>query len=129
MNQTRASDQEGRFTGIARPSNVIEVKSESTQGSHSAPFPRQLVRFFVLAYSDPGDVIFDPFMGSGTTMAEAHAQGRSGYGCEISPGFCDVILQRLINLGAGPARLESTGQTFDEVAVERAAPAPVEVSA
>jgi site-specific DNA-methyltransferase (adenine-specific) len=124
-----ASDEDGRFTGIARPSNVIEVKSESAQGSHSAPFPRLLVEFFVKAFSDPGDIIFDSFMGSGTTMAAAHVLGRNGYGCEISPGFCDVILQRLINLGAGPARLESTGQTFDEVAAERAAPAPVEVSA
>ena len=81
------------------------------------------------AFSDPGDIIFDSFMGSGTTMAAAHVLGRNGYGCEISPGFCDVILQRLINLGAGPVRLESTGQTFDEVAAERAAAAPVEVSA
>jgi DNA modification methylase len=36
-------DHDGRFTGIARPSNVVEVKSESGQGSHSAPFPRALV--------------------------------------------------------------------------------------
>ena len=57
-------DPEGRHTGVARPSNVIEVKSESSQGSHSAPFPRPLVEFFLLAFSDPGDVVFDPFMGS-----------------------------------------------------------------
>ena len=42
------------------PSNVIEVKTESSQGSHSAPFPRALVEFFVKAFSDPGDVVFDP---------------------------------------------------------------------
>ena len=50
-----SQDSEGRYAGIARPSNVVEVKSESSQGSHSAPFPRALVEFFVLAYSDEGD--------------------------------------------------------------------------
>jgi hypothetical protein len=44
--------------------------AQSSQGSHSAPFPRALVEFFLLAYSDAGDVIFDPFMGSGTTIPE-----------------------------------------------------------
>jgi DNA modification methylase len=73
----------GRHEGIARPSNVIEVKTESSQGSHSAPFPRALVEFFVKAFSDAGDVVFDPFIGSGTTMAAAHVLGR--YGCG-SPG-------------------------------------------
>ena len=56
-------DSDGRFAGVARPSNVIEVKSESSQGTHSAPFPRALVEFFLLAFSDEGDVVFDPFMG------------------------------------------------------------------
>ena len=54
---------DGRYTGIARPSNVIEVKTESGQGSHSAPFPRALVEFFLLAFSDAGDMVFDPFIG------------------------------------------------------------------
>ncbi len=71
MRQTRHSDEQGRFEGWARPSNVIEVRSESTQGSHSAPFPRALVEFFIKAFTDPGDVVFDPFLGSGTTMAAA----------------------------------------------------------
>jgi hypothetical protein len=119
MRKTRQSDEQGRFTGLARPSNVIEAKSESGQGAHSAPFPRALVEFFVKAYSDPGDSVFDCFMGSGTSMAAAHVLGRSGYGCEISPAYCDVIVRRMINLGVGSVVLESTGQSFDEVAIER----------
>ena len=77
------------------------------------------MEFFVKAFSDVGDVIFDCFMGSGTSMAAAHVLGRSGYGCEISPAYCDVIVRRMINLGAGSVVLESTGQSFDEVAIER----------
>ncbi len=117
------SDSEGRHTGLARPSNVIEVKSESSQGSHSAPSPRALVEFFVLAFSDQGDVIFDPFMGSGTTMAAADFLGRAGCGTEISPGYCDVIVHRIRNLTGGDAVLESTGEAFAAVAESRGVPA------
>ena len=113
-----SDDSEGRHAGLARPSNVIEVRTESGQGSHSAPFPRALVEFFVLAFSDAGDVVFDPFMGSGTTMAAAHVLDRSGYGCEISPGYCDVIVRRMMNLGID-AVLESNGDSFADVAAQR----------
>lgn len=114
-----ATDNDGRFAGVARPSNVIEVKSESSQGSHSAPFPRALVEFFILAFTDAGDAVFDPFMGSGTTMAAAELLDRAGYGCEISPAYCDVIVRRLMNLAGQTAVLESTGQPFGVVAESR----------
>ncbi len=55
-----ANNMDGRHTGLARPSNVIDVATESSQGSHSAPFPRALVEFFIKAFTDPGDVVFDP---------------------------------------------------------------------
>ena len=118
-NQPGSNDEEGRFTGIARPSNVIEVKTESSQGSHSAPFPRALVEFFLKAFSDEGDSIFDPFMGSGTTMAAAHVLGRNGYGCEISPAYCDVILRRMKELTGEDPVLVDTGQSLREVAQNR----------
>jgi len=119
------SDSDGRFAGVARPSNVVEVKSESSQGSHSAPFPRALVEFFLLAFSDEGDVVYDPFMGSGTTIAAAALLGRSGYGCELSPAYCDVILWRIWNLtGDTPLLLNADGSTatFQSVAAARGVP-------
>lgn len=85
---------DGRHDGIARPSNVIEAKTESSQGSHSAPFPRAIPEFFIKAFSDAGDVVFDPFSGSGTTLVSAGLLGRAGFGAEISPAYCDVILRR-----------------------------------
>jgi DNA modification methylase len=90
-----ANDMEGRHGGVARPSNVIEAKTESSQGSHSAPFPRAIPEFFIKAFSDPGDLVFDPFTGSGTTLVAAAQLDRVGHGVEISPAYCDVILRRL----------------------------------
>jgi site-specific DNA-methyltransferase (cytosine-N4-specific) len=114
-----ANNLEGRHCGIARPSNVIEVKTESSQGSHSAPFPRALIEFFVKAYSDPGDVIFDPFLGSGTTIAAAHVLGRVGCGVEISPAYCDVILRRIEHLAGVEPVLAETGESLNVIAARR----------
>jgi DNA modification methylase len=121
-----STDEDGRFDGIARPSNVIEAKSESGQGSHSAPFPRAIPEFFIKAFSDKGDTIFDPFLGSGTTIAAAHGLGRAGYGLEISPAYCDVILRRISSLADEVPVLAVTKQKISEVAAERGVP-PEEV--
>jgi len=111
---------EDRHTGIARPSNVIEAKTESSQGSHSAPFPRVIPEFFIKAFTDPGDAVFDPFLGSGTTMAAAALLERNGYGIEISPAYCDVIIRRMQNLVPDtPVSLSDTNHTFEEVAAAR----------
>jgi len=79
--------------GIARPSNVIECASAST-GDHSAAYPVALPDFFIKAFSDKGDVIYDPFMGSGTTLMAAELNDRKALGIEISAKHCDVILTR-----------------------------------
>jgi DNA modification methylase len=98
---------------------VIEAKTESSQGAHSAPYPRALVEFFVKAFSDPDDLIFDPFLGSGTTMAAAHVLGRIGCGTEISPGYCDVVLRRIAHLTGEEPVLAETGASMAQVADER----------
>ena len=107
-----ANDMDGRHGGVARPSNVIEAKTESSQGSHSAPFPRAIPEFFIKAFSDPGDLIFDPFTGSGTSLVAAAQLDRVGHGVEISPAYCDVILRRLQEvLNLTPVHA-ATGQPF-----------------
>ncbi len=100
--------------GLARPSNVIEVASAST-GDHSAAYPVALVEFFIKAFTDPGDVIFEPFCGSGTTMIAAMRTGRSCYGCEISPAYTDVIVQRAQEWIKKDFCLNGHGSSFDEL--------------
>jgi DNA modification methylase len=74
--------------------------------------------FFIKAFSDPGDIVFDPFLGSGTTMAAAHVLGRIGWGIEISPAYCDVILRRIEHLtGVEPSL--ATGEKFNDIAAQR----------
>lgn len=85
--------RKANIEGLARPSNVIQIAAGGGNG-HSAAFPVALPAWFIRAYSDPGDTIFDPFMGSGTTLIAAHQEGRVAYGTEISPAYCDVIVRR-----------------------------------
>ena len=50
--------------------------------------------FFVRAYSDLGDAVFDPFVGSGTTIIACENESRRGLGMEVSPDYCDLVLAR-----------------------------------
>jgi DNA modification methylase len=80
--------------GVALPSNVISVSGVESGTGHTAAFPVGLPSFFIKAYSDPSDAVFDPFLGSGTTLIAAAKEGRVCYGVEISPGYCDIIRRR-----------------------------------
>lgn len=80
-------------SGFARPSNVVECAS-ATEQLHSAAFPVALPEFFIKAFTDPDDIVFDPFMGSGTTMVACEKLNRIAYGTEISPAYCDMIVAR-----------------------------------
>lgn len=82
-------------SGVALPSNVIAIAADKTQSQeHSAAYPVALPSFFIKAFSDSSDTIFDPFLGSGTTLVAAAKEGRVCYGVEISEGYCDVIRKR-----------------------------------
>ncbi len=90
------------FAG-ALPSNVIEAaRGFSVNPGHGAIFPASLPAFFIRAYSDPGDVWIDPFLGSGTTIVAAHQNERRGLGIELLEKYVAVALERLAGLGLEP---------------------------
>lgn len=77
-------------------------KNHSTKDSiafnHPAIFPESLAEDHILSWSNPGDIVLDPFMGSGTTAKMAAINGRHYIGFEISKEYCDIARQRLIGL-------------------------------
>jgi DNA modification methylase len=84
--------------GMAYPSNCLAMGKNSEALGHPAAFPITLPEFFFKAYSDAGDMTFDPFLGSGSTLIAAEQTGRRCAGVEISPAYCDVIVKRWENL-------------------------------
>ena len=105
--------------GMAYPSNVLKLGKNAESLGHSAAFPVDLPLFFIKAYSDGGDFVFDPFMGSGTTLIACEQAGRKARGTEISPAYCDMIVNRWQTFTGKTATLDGDGRTFDEVKEER----------
>lgn len=103
----------GHKAGMAYPSNVLDIKSNADAVGHAAAFPVALPAWFIRAYSDPGDTVFDPFMGSGTTLIAAHQEQRVAYGSEISPAYCDVICARFQKATGVKPVLAATGKPHD----------------
>ncbi|MEG1680013.1 MAG: DNA methyltransferase, partial [Stenotrophomonas sp.] len=89
---------------------------------HPAVFPVALPEFAIEAYTDAGDIVFEPFGGSGTTMLAAQLTGRICRSVEIAPEYVDVAIKRFLQNHPGvPVTLITTGQSFDDVAKERLA--------
>ncbi len=75
--------------------NVWEISTESQGQDHPAPFPFDLARDHVATWSNPGDLVLDPFSGSGTTAKAAKTLGRQFIGLEVNPDYCAIAEQRL----------------------------------
>lgn len=73
---------------------VWTIPTQSFDGAHFATFPESLVEPCVLAGSRPGDIIFDPFMGSGTVASVAQRLGRRWLGAELNPDYIALQAER-----------------------------------
>ena len=90
---------------------------------HPTVKPTALVADTILDCSKRKGIILDAFAGSGTTLVAAERTGRRGYGIELDPRYCDVIIRRLAKVAGLEATHAETGRTFAEIEAERAAEA------
>lgn len=101
------------------PDSVIRVNRHAGAvpgGAHPAVFSVALVEEIVTAYSDEGDVIYEPFAGSGTSVVACERTGRECFAMELDPAYVDVACRRwLLVFGTEPVHA-ATGKTFSEVA-------------
>ena len=65
------------------------------KGGHPAVFPKKLAKDHILSWSNEGDTVLDPFLGSGTTLLAAQELNRNGIGIEISEEYCEIARKRL----------------------------------
>jgi DNA modification methylase len=86
---------------------------------HPTVKPVALVADAMRDCSRRGDIVLDPFLGSGSTILAAERVGRRGYGLEIDPAYIDIIVRRWQTYTGRDAILADTGQTFEEVAAAR----------
>jgi DNA modification methylase len=82
--------------------SVFEIDRPTVSDLHPTTKPVELIAPMIKNSSLPGDIVFDPFAGSGSTIVAAHQLNRVGYGCELDPGYLAVQLERLSLLGLRP---------------------------
>lgn len=75
--------------------SVWTVNKKPYKGAHFATYPEELIEPCILAGSEKGDIVLDPFFGSGTTGKVALSNGRHYIGCELNKGYVDLIDERM----------------------------------
>jgi DNA modification methylase len=86
---------------------------------HPTQKPVDLMRRPILNHTKRGELVYEPFLGSGTTLAAADLTERVCCGMELDPKYVDVIVQRWQTLSGNKAKLDGDGRTFEEIAAER----------
>ncbi|MBI4557572.1 MAG: site-specific DNA-methyltransferase [Candidatus Hydrogenedentes bacterium] len=89
----------------AYPTNVLHLATECGNKQHSAAFPEALPAWFIKLLTKPGDVVLDPFVGSGTTAVAAAKLHRSFLGIEINAEFVDLARRNMSLIGNIQAEL------------------------
>ena len=77
------------------PTNVLHMATESSNKNHSAVFPLPLPMWFIKLFTKKGDIVLDPFMGSGTTGVAAKSLGRNFIGIDVKSEYCKSAMKRI----------------------------------
>jgi DNA modification methylase len=114
----------GHWQGDRRQTTVWEIPNNNPFGNrqreqswgHGTQKPVECMRRPIVNNSRPGQLVYDPFLGSGTSLIAAEMTGRICCGLELSPAYVDVILRRWQAFTGRTAIHQASGQSFDECA-------------
>jgi len=80
------------------PDNVVHLATECSNRKHSAAFPVDLPTWFIKLFTIEGDVVLDPFIGSGTTAVAAKQLGRNYVGIDVNKEYCHISEERVVQI-------------------------------
>ena len=105
INMDNTKDVDNQFSGLTRPRKMVyekrnrrsvwKVATKPFKGAHFAVFPPELIEPCIKAGSEEGDIVLDPFMGSGTTAQVAQSLDRHWLGCELHEEYSKIINKRV----------------------------------
>jgi DNA modification methylase len=93
--------------------------SKEAKFDHPTQKPLELMRRPILNHTKRGELVYDPFLGSGTTMMAAEVTERICYGIDLDPRYVDVAVRRWQDFTGHQATLDGDGRTFDEIKATR----------
>jgi len=108
--------RKGHYNGDRKQTTVWNIdKPRKSETGHSTQKPVECMKRPIVNNSSPGQAVYDPFLGSGTTLIACEMEGRVCHGLELSPAYCDVIVKRWEDF---------TGQKATRITAEEAEHAP-----
>jgi DNA modification methylase len=109
----------GHWHGDRSQTTLWQIDHLKSETGHSAQKPVECMRRPIENNSSHGQAVYDPFVGSGTTIIAAEQAGRACLAIELSPAYVDVSVMRWQNFTGERATLENDGRTFEEIRAER----------
>jgi len=110
LKDKRYKDKQARLEHLSKgkyATNILSVASlKGSSGEkcgHPSQKPLGLISKLILCSTDPGDLVLDPFLGSGTTAVAAETHGRKWVGIELNANYCSICEKRLMHVGKSHA--------------------------
>ena len=113
----------GHWVGDRKQTTLWQIanKDQDAETVHGTQKPVECMRRPILNSSSPGQAIYEPFMGSGTTLIAAETTARVCFGIELNPAYVDVAVERWQQFTGEAAVLDGDGRSFDEIKSARVA--------
>ena len=113
----------GHWAGDRKQTTLWQIASKDQDATtvHGTQKPVECMRRPILNNSSSGQTVYEPFMGSGTTLIAAETTGRVCYGIELNPAYVDVAVERWQNFTGNEAIVEGSEMTFSALRAEREA--------
>lgn len=113
--------KKGNWTGDRKQTTLWSIpnRDQDVETQHGTQKPVECMRRPMLNNSSPGDLVYEPFLGSGTTLIAAENAGRICLGVELDPRYVDVAVRRWQAFTGQRATLLANGSGFDDIASER----------
>jgi DNA modification methylase len=108
--------RKGHWFGDRKQTSVWDIEKQmASETGHSAQKPVECMKRPIENNSSPGQAVYDPFVGSGTTIIAAEMTARSCHAIEVNPAYVDVTIQRWQAFTGEKARREADGKKFDDL--------------
>jgi len=113
----------GHWAGDRKQTTLWQIanKDQDADTVHGTQKPVECMRRPILNNSSPGQAVYEPFMGSGTTLIAAETTGRVCYGIELNPAYVDVAIERWQTFTGEDVILAETGESFSALKSQRLA--------
>jgi DNA modification methylase len=110
----------GHWAGDRKQTTLWQIaKPQKSETGHGTQKPVECMKRPIENNSSPGQAVYEPFSGSGTTIIAGEMTGRCVYAMELSPEYVDVAVKRWQDFTGQKATLEGDGRTFEDVAAHR----------